>query len=217
MDKKVILVIIFGLACFGMLSWHYRNTASLETQIQQNTQPVPDSISLEQRTQLKYPKGDVKYRVVYKPVVTIDSETGWDLYQSREYGFTFVYPPEMTIDSTESLGFQLPKELAYKGSRDNFEITLSKKNGAVFFMYLNNPEFSATGTLTSTTTVTSNGLTYTKEIYAGTDSGKNTSEIITYRTAKNSYSFAWYGAMNEKDVESINQFESVVTSFKFTK
>lgn len=161
-------------------------------------------------------KGDIKYRVIPKPTQSIDEQTGWNLYTSKEYGFSFTYPLETQIESTETLGYQLPPKDAFKGSRDNFEIKITNKRAAFFILFMNNPTFSvASTTVTSTTTEKNGAIQFTKQILKSENPKYSSSDIITYSFEKNNKKFIWYGTFSNEDFQSINEFQSIVKSMKF--
>ena len=159
MNGKTYLFLGFAAAIVGVVFWLYRNESDVLPQTPTAltvSHPLPQTITIGDRTSFKYPPGDINYRVVRKPVTARDMQTGWNTYASGEYGFTFSVPVDTQITSTENLGFQLPKELAYKGSRDNFEVSMVNTSGAVFYLFLNNTKFRPpNGTLISTSTAAS--------------------------------------------------------------
>ncbi len=218
MNGKTYLFLGFAAVLLAVVFWLYQNepanipgTAETPTA----SHPLPQTITIQDRTSFKYPPGDINYRVVRKPVTTRDMQTGWNTYTSPEYGFTFSVPVDTQVTSTENLGFQLPKELAYKGSRDNFEVSMVNTSGAVFYLFMNNTKFRPpNGTLISTSTTVSNGITYDKQIMTAVGGG-GMDEIIVYKTERNKNQYIWYAAMGEHDWQSINEFESIVDSFKF--
>ena len=81
---------------------------------------------------------------------------------------------------------------------------------------MNNPELSlASTTITSTTSEKSGALTLVKDILKSENPKYASSEIITYGFEKSNKKFVWYGTFDEKDFQSINEFQSMVQSMKF--
>ena len=183
------------------------------------TQPLPPLSDAGSRQQSYVPaRGDIKYRVVAKPVVSVDQATAWNIYTSQEYGFSFIFPTDYTLNSTEALGYQLPPNQAYKGSRDNFQIIMTNARAGYAILLMNSPDFAVpTATSTSDTTISANGLSFRKQIYQSLDPNFKNSEILVFQFEKNNKKFIWYGAFNNSDFESINEFQSMVTSTKFSK
>ena len=189
----------------------------LTTEALEQELPVPEGFSLQKRNAYKVQKGEIKYRVVTKPSFTVDPLTKWNIYTSNEYGFTFTFPPSLEIKSTEALGFQLPPDKAFKGSRDSLEIAVTKPGVSADLLYMNYTDFQVgTSTaLTAETSFTNNGFIYSKKIYSDPSAQAQSNEIIVYKTEYAKKSYIWYGVMSDKDFESINDFESIVRSFKF--
>ncbi len=222
MKQKIIvisvLVVIAGAAVYfysGQKS-EYWNTYS--DAAQSSSRPLPELTSAKKRLDSYTPaRGDIKYRVVPKPVVSTDPNTGWNLYTSKDYGFSFIFPPNAPIESTESLGYQLPSSQAYKGSRDNFEIKITNKEvGAYYLLFLNYPNFQVSNTTTTAQSLqTISGLSMVKKILQSTNPSFSSSQIITYTFEKSGRSYIWYGTFDSKDFESINNFESIVGSMRF--
>ncbi len=190
---------------------------SFADRLQPENRPLPVLTSPKKRLDSYTPqRGDIKYRVVPKPVISTDPNSNWSLYTSRDYGFSFIFPPNTAIESTESLGYQLPPNLAFKGSRDNFEIKMSNKSGAYFLFFLNYPNFKVENTTTTAQTIfTIAGAKGNKIIMQSTDPKYASSQIIMFNFEKNGKSFIWYGAFDSQDYESINNFQSIVDSTKF--
>jgi hypothetical protein len=79
---------------------------------------------------------------------------------------------------------------------------------------MNNTKFKPpVGTLTATSTAVIGGITYDKQIIS-TSGKEGMDEVIVYKTEQNKNQYIWYAAMGEHDWQSINEFESVVASFK---
>lgn len=179
--------------------------------------PLPELTSATARLASYTPaKGDLKYRIVPKPTISTDPQNNWNIYTSKEYGFSFSYPHDTQIESTETLGYQLPPKDAYKGSRDTFEIKITNKRGAYFVLFMNNPNTTvASSTIVSTTKEKNTELDLTKQILESTNPKYSSSDIIEYAFEKKNKKFLWYGTFDEKDFESINEFQSIVQSMKF--
>ena len=222
MKNKVIAIIILAVVASIAIyadNRHGDSTVPADSNSSGATihQPLPPLTSAQQRVSSYTPQpGDLKYRQILKPEIGPDQTPSWNLYTSREYGFIFIYPASTTLVSTEDLGYQLPPNEAYKGSRDNFQIEITNRRNAVYLLFLNNPNFTLQeATSTSLTTALVNGITMTKEILTSTDPEFLASEMITYKFEKNKRQFIWYGAFDAKDFESINDFLSVVNSTTF--
>ncbi len=179
--------------------------------------PLPELTTASSRLASYTPeKGDIKYRLVPKGTIVKDAGTGWNIYASKEYGFSFTYPADTQLESTESLGYQLPPQQAYKNSRDNFEIKITNQRNAFFILFMNPPNFLVPSTTEVSKTVGKNtGFAFTKQILQSQISKYSSSQIIVYSFEKNNRKFIWYGTFDQNDFESINQFESVFSSTKF--
>ncbi len=224
--KKHFIVIIVLAAAVCVLVYF---ATKAKTQTQKETpnvqlglkgRPVPELSTTQQRIDSYTPaRGEIKYRIVPKPVIGTDLESGWNLYTSTDYGFSFTFPPETKIlDNTEALGYQLPSNLSYKGSRDTFQIVMQGKNNSYFILLMNDLNFGvASTTVTASSTVSANNIKMLKQIWDSTDTQFKSSQIITYSFEKDSRGYIWYGTFDDKDFESINDFQSIVTSTKFKK
>lgn len=191
------------------------------TVTRQNTQPqdmpLPPLSTPEQRLSSYQPqKWDIKYRIVRPPVIASSTLPGWGLYTSAEYGFHFTFPEDAQLSSTEDLGYQLPPNEAYEGSRDTFQIIIKNQRDAYFILFMNDPNFAvASTTVMAKTTQTINGLSMNKQILQSTEPQFRADEIIVYTFEHANKQFIWYGVSESKDVESINDFESIVQSMQF--
>lgn len=212
-----ILTVLAAVAIYFNSKIKLVSLVRTEISLQPSDRPLPLLTSPEQRVNSYTPSyGDFKYRLVQRPVVSQDPTTHWNLYESREYGFSFTFPPDTRIASTESLGYQLPPTQAYHGSRDNFEIKMVNPREAYFLLFLNYPNFHIdNSTTTSQTTVNVNNLKMTKQIMQSTDPKFSGSEIIEYGFDQTGRHYIWYGTFDAQDFESINDFQSIVQSLKF--
>src|SRR6185436_11122534 len=93
LDKKLLYLIGAGVVVVGGVYVYYLSSPELHTpnSSAQNSALLPDSIDLHEKNSLKYPKGDLKYKLVAKPVITADETTGWSTYTSREHNFRSSY------------------------------------------------------------------------------------------------------------------------------
>ena len=215
----ILLVIVAALAIYFYAAKRGKNSYTQANSIFQiGGRPLPDISTAQKRVNSYEPdKGDFKYRIVPKPVITTDQTADWNLYTSTEYGFSFSFPQTLKIlDNTESLGYQLPPNQAFKGSRDNFQIIMQGKNNSYFLLFLNTPNAQVVSNkATATSTLTISGIKTLKQIFSNTDPAFSSSEVITYNQQQGNHNYLWYGAFDAKDFESINDFESMVTSMKF--
>lgn len=216
-SHKVIIVLAIVAVILIVVAIRIKPFSSARLAKGEPPRPLPELTTATSRlASYTAAKGDIKYRVVPKPTQSIDEQTGWNQYSSKEYGFSFIYPLETQIESTETLGYQLPPKDAFKGSRDNFEIKITNKRGAFFILFMNSPSFSvASTTITSTTPEKNGAIQLTKQILKSENPKYSSSEIITYSFEKNNKKFVWYGTFDDEDFESINQFQSIVKSMKF--
>ncbi len=220
MKNRIRAIAILTLLAAAVVYFNSKRIHTLVQRVeylQPTNRPLPMLSTPKQRLDSYTPqRGDIKYRVVPPPVISTDTTTQWSLYTSRDYGFSFIFPPDSKIDSTEQLGYQLPPNQAYKGSRDNFQIEITNNKSAYYLLFLNYPNFSVANTTTTASSVlTNNGIKMTKKILASTNPDFASSQIIEYDFEKNSKKFIWYGTFDSQDFESINNFESVVQSMKF--
>ncbi len=224
-QNKILTIIVLAVVAGILVFLAARDGEGIKNenpnvQIGLKGRPVPELSTTQQRIDSYTPaKGEIKYRIVPKPIIGLDPESGWNLYTSTDYGFSFTYPLETKIlDNTEALGYQLPANLSYKGSRDTFQIVMQGKNNSYFMLLMNDLNFGvASTTVTASSTVSVNGLKMLKEIWDSTDTQFKTSQIITYSFEKDSRGYIWYGTFDNKDFESINDFQSIVTSTSFKK
>ncbi len=222
--NKIIVIIILAVVAAGLIYLGSRFRAQIHGPSAAGAQPalqgrpLPQLSTAAQRVASYTPSGgDIKYRIVQKPVIGADAASGWDLYTSQEYGFSFIFPPaDKILDNTESLGYQLPPSQAYKGSRDTFQIIMQGQNNSYFLLLMDDPDFSvASTTVTASSTATVNGLKMSKEILSSQETQYQSSQIIVYSFVKSGHSFVWYGTFEAKDFESINDFESMAESTTF--
>jgi hypothetical protein len=221
--KKILAIVILAVvaALVIFLSVRKRNQTSPQadnSQLSLSGRPLPELSTAQKRINAYTPaNGDLKYRIAQKPVITIDAVTGWNLYISKEYGFSFSFPPAVKIlDNTESLGYQLPPNLSYKGSRDSFQIVMQGKTNSYFLLLMDDLSFNVpNATVTASSTLTINDIKVAKEILTSGDPAFSSSQIIDYSFEKNGHGYIWYGTFDSKDFESINDFQSMAESMKF--
>ena len=220
MKNRIKAILILALLAAIVLYFNSKRISNLAETVkysQPTNRPLPILTTPKQRLDSYQPaRGDIKYRVVPFPVISTDAATNWNLYTGRDYGFSFIFPPETKMETTEQIGYQLPPNQAYKGSRDNFEIKMTNAKSAYYLLFLNYPNFSVADTkVTATSTVTTNGLKMVKKILESANPDFASSEIIEYDFEKDNKKFIWYGTFDAEDFESINNFESIVGSMKF--
>ena len=221
MRNKIITIAVLTLLA-GTALWfksHQAIPKDLEITTTPINRPLPVLSTATKRRQSYEPvRGDVKYRVVPKPLLGTDFKTGWNTYTSKEYNFSFTYPKTTHLDTTEGLGYQLPPADAIHGSRDTFQIEISNPKSAFFLLFMNDKNATLPpATTTSQTILNANGISMQKKIMQSTEEKFASSEIIVYTFEKNNKLFMWYGTFDAQDFASINEFESVVASTIFTK
>jgi hypothetical protein len=214
----ILAVIAAGLIYLGAKFRAQIHSPSAGPKLSLEGRPLPPLSTAAQRVASYTPaNGDIKYRIVQAPILGTDAASGWNLYTSQEYGFSFIFPPAAKIlDNTESLGYQLPPSQAYKGSRDTFQIVMQGQNNAYFLLLMDDPDFQvASTTVTASSTVTVNGVKMAKDILTSQEAQYKSSQILVYTFIKSGHGFIWYGTFDVKDFASINDFESMVESTKF--